>query len=102
MINMNAIKSMLCLFLLVCLASCSPGNKMEDARDAYNKGNYQKAYEIRLLHANKGNTFAQYLLGQMHFRGLGVPRSYGEAVRWFRLAAELPDEDNATYVLGYI
>jgi uncharacterized protein len=38
--------------------------------------------------AEKGDAESQYKLGTAYDEGLGVPKSYTEAFKWFRLAAE--------------
>jgi TPR repeat protein len=38
--------------------------------------------------ANQGNARAQTSLGVMYRDGLGVPQSYAEALKWYRLAAD--------------
>jgi hypothetical protein len=38
--------------------------------------------------AAKGEPDAQYFLGNMYRKGLGVNKSSAEAVKWFRLAAK--------------
>ncbi len=38
--------------------------------------------------AEQGNAKAQFNLGVMYDRGLGVPQDYAEAVKWYRKAAE--------------
>jgi len=38
--------------------------------------------------AERGNTVAQYNLGEMYHIGEGVPTDYVEAVRWYKLAAK--------------
>ena len=40
------------------------------------------------LKAQQGDAQAQYNRGLMYARGRGVPRDYGEAVKWFRKAAQ--------------
>ena len=42
---------------------------------------------------------AQYNLGGMYYNGRGVPQDYGEAVRWYRLAADQGDA-GSQYNLG--
>ncbi len=42
---------------------------------------------------------AQYNLGVMYANGLGVPRAYVQAMKWFRLAADQGDA-SAQYNLG--
>jgi len=98
---MKIIKSILLFFLLVCFASCTKGNEMEDALEAYQKRDYQTAYEIYLLHALRGNPSAQNQLGMMHYWGQGMPHSYSEAASWLKLAAEQGNM-SAAYWLGAI
>jgi TPR repeat protein len=38
--------------------------------------------------AEKGGALAEFNLGQMHARGLGVQRDYTEAIAWIRKAAD--------------
>jgi len=74
---------------------------MEDALEAYQKRDYQTAYEIYSLHALRGNSKAQKQLGMMHYWGQGVTRSAKEGASWMRLAAEQGDL-NAAHILGVI
>lgn len=41
-----------------------------------------------LERARAGDPDALYEMGERHYQGLGVPRDYGEAARWFRQAAD--------------
>lgn len=43
--------------------------------------------ETLLANAERGTAEDQYDLGMRYERGIGVPQSYLEAVRWYRLAA---------------
>ena len=38
--------------------------------------------------AERGESAAQYALGEIYARGIGVPQNYDEALRWYRRAAE--------------
>jgi len=49
--------------------------------------------------AEQGNAAAQYNLGNIYERGLGVPEDDATAVKWYRKAAEQGDAD-AQYNLG--
>ena len=40
-----------------------------------------------------GDAVAQYNLGLSYYKGVGIPRDYKEAVKWFRLAAEQGNGD---------
>jgi TPR repeat protein len=48
---------------------------------------------LRLLGplADQGNARAQYNLGAMYTKGLGVPQDYAEALKWYRQAANQGD-----------
>ncbi|MDG6406094.1 tetratricopeptide repeat protein [Glaesserella parasuis] len=50
--------------------------------------NYQAAFPIFKELAEQGNAKAQYNLGLMYDRGLGVNQDYHQAVKWFQKAAE--------------
>ena len=41
--------------------------------------------------AAEGNAEAQAGLGAMYAKGDGVPKSYAEAIKWYRLAADQGD-----------
>ena len=63
-------------------------SSFQEGVDAYKRGDYDTALkEFRPL-AEQGHADAQYNLGVMYEKGLGVPQDDQEAVRWFRLAAE--------------
>jgi len=90
------------LFLAIILALCSSiarADDFEDARDAYQKGNYAQAIELFRPLAAQGNARAQYNLGFMYLMADGVIQDYKEAVKWFLLAAEQGYAD-AQYNLG--
>ena len=44
----------------------------------------------RLMHlaAEQGDPFAQYSVGYFYYHGIGVPKDFAQAFRWFRKAAE--------------
>ena len=55
---------------------------------AYKSGDYATALrEFRPL-ANQRNAGAQFSLGLMYSKGLGVPQDYAEALKWYRKEAE--------------
>ena len=50
-------------------------------------GSYaQSDVEEQLQLAQQGDASAQFTLGVMYDLGLGVPRDYPEAVKWYRMA----------------
>ena len=52
------------------------------------KPDFQKAFPLLLLEANRGNGYACYDLGRMHLLGQGCEEDEEEAQRWFRDALE--------------
>src|SRR5712691_10828758 len=77
--------------------SCWAG--FDEGLRSYERGDYALALrEFRLL-AEQGNADAQYNLGVMYAKGLGVPQDYVQAIQWFRRAAEQGNA-NAQYNLG--
>jgi hypothetical protein len=54
---------------------------------AYQDGQHETALQIWSGLAGKGHFLAQYNLGIMHFKGLGVVRSYTHAIKWFSHAS---------------
>jgi hypothetical protein len=49
---------------------------------------YTIRFKQQLPLANEGDVEAQTIVGEMYEKGLGVSRSYPEAARWYRRAAE--------------
>jgi TPR repeat protein len=60
---------------------------MDDAKAAYMRHDYAKAAKLIRPLAERGNADAQTKLGDLYRRGLGVPQSFREAARWYRMAA---------------
>ena len=61
---------------------------IDDAYDAYQRGDFDTAAKTYRKLAERGDVVAQYNLGVMYDRGQGVPQDYAEAMRWYRLAAD--------------
>ena len=55
---------------------------------AYQRKDYDVAYQLALPAAQAGDANAQYLLGLQLWRGRGVVRNDADAARWFASAAE--------------
>ena len=61
----------------------------ERVEELYLSGTYERAYFIyRKELAPRGDKYAQYMIGYMHFTGAGVPEDPAVALAWYRLAAE--------------
>ena len=61
---------------------------MDEANEAYERGDYASAYRQLLPLAEQGHAEAQYNLGIMYSEGQGVPQKDAEALNWYREAAE--------------
>ncbi len=72
----------------------------DDGMAAVKRGDYQAAHEIWLPFAERGDMRAQYNLGVLYDRGLGVPQNFAEAAKWYLAAAEKGHTD-AEANLGY-
>lgn len=61
---------------------------IEEAADAFDKGDYATTIrELKPL-AILGNATAQAYLGAMYDEGLGITQDYQQAVKWYRMAAD--------------
>ena len=61
--------------------------QLEDARAAYNRGDYASAYRLWRLLAGQGNADARNNIGMMYEYGFGIDQDFSQAVDWYRLAA---------------
>lgn len=81
------------------LSKAATAYLLNQAAISYNLGDYKTAArELKGL-ANQGNAIAQTLLGDMYYKGQGVPQDYKLALEWYLRAAEQGDT-NAQYNLG--
>src|SRR5262245_11452744 len=55
--------------------------------EAFNAGNYIKAYQEFSQSANAGNSLAQFMMGRLYADGRGVSADKVKAYMWFDLAA---------------
>lgn len=89
------IASLLAATLLVGCATSpelkNAGPDFATARQAYLKGNYQRALPLLKDEAKRGTPRAQYTLGYMYYNGLGVKQDETTAVEWIRQAANNGD-----------
>jgi len=80
--------------------SKSKGNT-QDGILAFEKGDYQTAYQEFLTPAKNGEVLAQKYLGNIFLEGLGVKQDIEAAIGWFELAANQGDPE-AAKTLGLI
>ena len=65
--------------------------------DAYDRGDYATALREFKPLAEQGDAYAQYNLGVMYDKGIGVPQHHKTAVKWYTLAAKQGNEDAIKY-----
>jgi hypothetical protein len=76
-------------------------NILEVAREQYNQKNYFEAARLYNISAKNGNQNAQFILGQMYTKGLGVQQSDLDAAYWFKKSAE-QGNSNALASLAFL
>jgi uncharacterized protein len=70
---------------------------------AYKSGDYATALREWTPLAKQGDIRAQFNLGKIYFKGLGVPQDYKTAVKLYRLAAKQGDataQNNLGFMYG--
>lgn len=90
------------LLILAVSAIFPPGaraNALTAGARAYAVQNYVLAAEIFLPLAEGGDPAAQTYLGEMYYRGQGVPQNFGVAAYWLRWASQA-GVPTAQYFLG--
>lgn len=86
---------------LFLLASLPVFASMEDALDAFKKGNYGAAVKELNVLGEAGNISAQIMLGALYNKGGAVPQDDRKAAEWFEKAANQGNAE-AQYQLGYL
>lgn len=61
---------------------------MDEAKNAYNSGQFESAYQEFEILYGQGDAEAAYYLGRMHHMGEGVPQNFSQALNWYRTAAD--------------
>jgi TPR repeat protein len=90
----------LLLAVVVIFALAAPTRAdVEDGLAAAARGDYATALKEWLPLAKQGNADAQYNLGKLYWRGLGVPKDDVEAVKWYHRSAE-QGHPEAQVILG--
>jgi TPR repeat protein len=70
------------------MASAAVAGPYEVAQDAYQRADYETAFQAWKPLADQGNVDAEYMLGHMYDQGLGVARDAVETKSWYEKAAE--------------
>ena len=98
--RMNQMKSFSIIILGLLLTGVNPTwASVDDAVQAYLRGEFSKAVVLLRPVAEQGDAQAQTYMGLLYERGQGIPQDYAESTKWFRLAAEQGKAD-AQYYLG--
>ncbi len=84
---MQKLTFLLCVLLWPGLAMAG----WDEARAAYQKGDFKTAAREMKTLAEKGDVKAQVNLGAMYADGQGVPRNYKTAIKWYLRAAKQGD-----------
>lgn len=87
------------LVWVICSAATSWGATLEEADAAYKNGRYEQALKYFFPAATKGNSLAQYRIGEIYALGHGVRRDSSKAIAWYSRAAA-QGELNAQNNLG--
>ncbi|MFN8627642.1 MAG: tetratricopeptide repeat protein [Candidatus Binatia bacterium] len=74
--------------LVAALAGAARAGAIAEADAAVRRGDYATALRLITPLAERGSASAQYNLGLLYERGLGVPQDFVEAARWIGKAAD--------------
>lgn len=91
--------ALLVSFLL--FSSSTQAGQLEDGTRAFNAGQYNQAMQAWLPLAEADNADAQYNMGLLYMKGLGVKKDHLTAIKWFKRAAHYGSQD-AAYNLGVL
>jgi TPR repeat protein len=81
-------KKLLAALVILTTAFQTFAGPYEDGIAAYDRGDYANAARLMKIPAQQGYAPAQFNLGVMYFKGLGIPQDYAEAFRWYKMAAQ--------------
>ena len=82
--NLTAIICLTVALLFGCTGVCKSADYQKGVT-AYQSGDFATALREWTPLAEQGNVGAQYLLGVMYRKGLGVPQDNMTAVKWYHL-----------------
>jgi len=70
----------------------------DKAYDLINKNRTKEAIDLLVPIAEWGDRDAQKLVGNIYFDGIGINKSYKDALKWYTMAAEKGDTDAMTQI----
>ena len=94
-------RACLSVVLLVLATELVAAGSLEEAKTAFDKGDFRSAERTYSELSNQGDRTAQLQLGLMYDEGHGIPKQYHQAVRWYAVAASQGDPE-APFYLGRI
>ncbi|WEE01003.1 tetratricopeptide repeat protein [Taylorella equigenitalis] len=66
----------------------SPDELSQKGTELYKQQKYEEAFEYLKPAADQGQVQAQVAVGVMYLKGLGVPKNYDEATKYFEKSAK--------------
>lgn len=76
------------LGLIIILQIHSAGADFDAGFSAYERGDFKTAYKEWLPAAQKGDPYAQHMLGFLYANGRGVPLKPDQTIKWWQRAAK--------------
>jgi TPR repeat protein len=86
------------LIISLFIVGTAIAGQLEDAKQAYDRGDYKTAYRLYKSLAERGSPIAQSNLGLLYYSSRGVSQDYAEAMKWFRKAANQGDAVGQYYI----
>jgi ATP-dependent protease ClpP protease subunit len=90
LIMKRRIRIVCCILIVTTEALAGP---YEEGITAYDQGRFDTAFALWIPLAEQGHVAAQFNLGVLFEKGLGVAQDYAEAARWYMKAAEQGDAE---------
>jgi TPR repeat protein len=87
----------LTIVLIFCLGAVSAAVASSNGASSAKSGQALDVKQL-LLQANKGDKAAEMALGNLYYRGLGVPKDQAQAFRWYMECAKQGDPEAEAYV----
>ena len=100
-ISKGKIISMKVIIALILIISSVYASEIQKAREAYAKGDFEKAFGIAKLLAAQGNIDAKYELGGMYYKGQGTSKNMKKAIFWWEQSGEqghVKAQENLVYM----
>ena len=83
----NPFIHLLTVFMLILFTSHSAGQNYANGYAAYEANDYEKACDFWIIDARQGDPAAQFNLGYLYAKGLGLPQSNPHAYAWWLVAS---------------